>query len=116
MGDRETAKKTRKQPRVHLLLRSPDQLRCRLLLRKRTRLCENSGQHRRGRIFFHAGHESWPKLESTCSYSASFGRLFYLPLKSASFHTVSNVYATKLRSIQQQGLALCIILLPMNSH
>src|ERR1044072_3371762 len=36
MGDRQTAKKTRKQPRVHLLLRSPDQLRCRLLLRKRT--------------------------------------------------------------------------------
>src|SRR4051794_27987034 len=35
MGDRQIAKKTRKQPRAHLILRSSDQLRCRLLLRKR---------------------------------------------------------------------------------
>jgi hypothetical protein len=40
-------------------------------------------------MFFHANHGKWLSLEARCSYLAFFGKFFFLPLKSASFHTVS---------------------------
>src|SRR5215207_9003293 len=63
-------------------------------VRKSCRLCENSAQHLRGRIFFYAGRGKWPSSEAKCSYLAFFGRLFCLPLKSTSFHTVSLSFAS----------------------
>src|SRR3954453_17684727 len=53
------------------------------------RPCGNSAQHLRSSVFFHANHGKWPSLESRCSYLAFFGKFFFLPLKSASSHTVS---------------------------
>jgi hypothetical protein len=57
------------------------------------RPCGNSAQHLRSSVFFHANHGKWPSLESRCSYLAFFGKFFFLPLKSASFHTVSKNFA-----------------------
>src|SRR3954468_13460540 len=59
------------------------------------RPCGNSAQHLRSSVFFHANHGKWPSLESRCSYLAFFGKFFFLPLKSASFHTVSETIAAR---------------------
>ena len=64
-----------------------------LALQKSCRLCENSAKRLRGRIFFHVSHGNEPRSESKCSQLAFFRRLFYLPLRGASFHTVSKISA-----------------------